>query len=341
MLWTTFGKLFGFEISTLRFLTVLFSYAAGLLFFVTCRDQKAPFPLLTTLVLISFPYIFLHSFTLYTINMALFWQVFAMRFLLKYVGAQSKTDLMLAAFGSLALVLTRQIDIALPVAALFFLSAEKSLRKPWTLFILFLPVAGLLLLFYYWGGIFPGRRWGQSLLHLLFSIRWTQFTLLLVMLGFYFHPLGLLEIKRGKGWALLFLIGTIVYLLIFPLNYPKEGLGIIYYGIDVLGRHLHPALKWILPLYFGMAGGLFLHSVLRGVREWQRPPLVSYLFLCYCFVSGLNPVVYERYGYYLWPMILLLLPRDISGNRRLLLSVLALQAVVTLVYLKLTVTFLN
>ncbi len=341
MLWATFGKAFGFEIPTLRFLTVLFSYTTGLLFFVTCRDQKIPFPLLTTFVLISFPYIFLHSFTLYTNNMALFWQVFTMLFLLKYVESKSITDLILAAFGSSALVFTRQIDIALPIAALCFLLTEKNLRRPWTLLIVFLPIAGLLFLFYYWGGIFPGRIWGRPLLHFLFSIRWTQFTLILVMLGFYFHPLGLLEIKRGKGWPLLFLIGSVVYLLIFPLNYPKEGLGIIYYGIDVLGRNVHPALVWILPLYFGIAGGLFFHGLLRGIRESRRPPLVFYIFLCYFLMSGLNPVVYERYDYYLWPMILLLLPKDISENRALLLFVLAIQTVITLAYLNVTLIFPN
>ena len=62
------GKIFGFELWKLRFLTVLISYLGSLLFFRTCQDQKIPSPLLKTLILIFFPYIFLYSFTIYTIH---------------------------------------------------------------------------------------------------------------------------------------------------------------------------------------------------------------------------------------------------------------------------------
>ena len=54
----------------------------------------------------------------------------------------------------------------------------------------------------------------------------------------------------------------------------------------------------------------------------ERPPLVSYVLLFYLLLSCFNPFVYERYYYFAWPLVLLLLPRDVSGNRTLLIFVL-------------------
>jgi len=67
-----------FELWKLRLLTVFISYLSSILFFRTCQEQKTPFPSQTSSSSFSLHLsILLHH---YTINFALFWQVFSLRY---------------------------------------------------------------------------------------------------------------------------------------------------------------------------------------------------------------------------------------------------------------------
>ena len=335
VLWTIVGKIIGFDPWKLRFLTVLISYLASVLFFRTCQDRKIPLPLLKTLLLIFFPYIFLNSFTLYTINFALFWQIFSLRYYLRYGESQSKADLAWGSIASLALVFSRQIDVALPLAALCFFLAEKRLRNLWSFLGGIAPVIGLMLLMIYWRGPSPLRyQAGYPL-----SLKPAQFTLLLTALGFYLQPLSFFEGRRWERWRWFSFLLLIPFLLFFPVHYPKEGLGIVYYGIDFIGRRFYSGLSLLGPLYLGLAGGLVFHGIARRIQEFPRPPLEFYVFLFYIVLSGFNPYLYERYYYFAWPLILLLLPRDVSENRYLLFLTLSILVAISLVYAKMMLLF--
>ncbi|OGP91533.1 MAG: hypothetical protein A2157_08745 [Deltaproteobacteria bacterium RBG_16_47_11] len=333
--WAILGKLIGFELWKLRFLTVFISYLGSVLFFRTCQEQKVSFPLLKTLLLIFFPYIFLYSFTIYTINFALFWEIFSLRYFLRYVESQSSADLTWGSMGSLALVLSRQLDVALPVGAFCFFLLGKHLKKPSAVFLSMAPILGFLLLVTYWKGMTPPRF--QTALSP--SLKLTHFTLLLTVIGFYFQPVGLLEGWRLKRWAAVFPLLFIPYLLIFHVPYPEEGLGIVYYGIDLIGRKIYSGLAGMLPLYLGMVGGLVFYGIGRGIWESGKLPLLSYVLLFYLLFNCLNPFVYERHYYFAWPLILLLLPREVSGNRFLLMSVLVILTGISIFYVKLLAVF--
>jgi len=56
-------------------------------------------------------------------------------------------------------------------------------------------------------------------------------------------------------------------------------------------------------------------------------------------LNCLNPVVYERYYYFAWPLILLLWPRNVSENRLLSILVLAIHMGVSIFYVKLSLVF--
>ena len=333
--WVMMGKIIGFDLWKLRCLTVLISYLSSVLFFRTCRDEKLPFPLLKTLILIFFPYIFLYSFTIYTMNFTLFWEIFSLRYFLKYVESQSKGDLMWGSIGSLALVFSRQIDVALPVGILCFFLVEKRLRKLASLLACLVPIGGLLLLVIYWKGITPPPF--QTAFPLSFKL--TQLTLLLTVLGFYLQPIGLFEGRRLRGWPASFFLLLVPYLLIFNVPYPQEGLGIVYYGIDLVSRTFHGGFSLIGPLYLGLVGGLVFHGIVRSVRESPRPPLASYVLLFYTLLNGFNSFVYERFYYFAWPLFLLLLPRDVSENRTVLMIVLLFLVGISLSYAKLVWVF--
>ncbi len=328
VIWVIIGKIFGFDLWKLRLLTAFASYLAILLFLKLCREQDISSPLLRASILVFFPYIFLHSFTLYTINIALFWEVFSLLFFLRYAKTDSTTDLLWGALGSLALVFCRQIDVALPLGALCFLLFEKRLKRPLTLFLGIAPLLGLLLLVIYWKGITPPRFQTVLSPHL----KLTHFTLFLTLIGFYFQPIGLLEGWRLKGWTVLFCLLLIPYFLIFPIPYPEEGLGIVYYGIDSIGRKFHAQMGQVLPLYFGAVGGLVLYGIGKGIWRLGRFSLPAFVLLFYLFFGSLNPFVYERHYYFTWPLLLLLLPRDVSESRFLSLSVLAIHMAVSILY---------
>ena len=146
--WAMIGKIIGFDLWKLRFLTVLISYLSSVLFLRICQDEKIPSPLLKALILIFFPYIFLYSFTTYTMIFTLFLEIFSLRYFLKYGQSQSKGDLMWGSIGSLALVFSRQIDVALPVGILCFFLVENRLKKLASLLACLVPIGGLLLLGY-------------------------------------------------------------------------------------------------------------------------------------------------------------------------------------------------
>jgi hypothetical protein len=335
IVWVMMGKIIGFDLWKLRLLTVLFSYLSSVLFFRTCQDENIPSPLLKALILIFFPYIFLYSFTIYTMNFTLFWEIFSLRYFLKYSQSQSKHNLLWGSIGSLALVFSRQIDVAVPVAVFCFFLVETRLRKLASLLASLVPIAGLLLLFIYWGGITPPPS--QTAYPLSFKL--TQLTLLLTVFGFYLQPIGLFEGRRVRGWPASCFLVLVPYLLIFNVPYPEEGLGIVYYGIDFASRTFHGGFSLIGPLYLGLVGGLVFHGITRSVREFPRPPLASYVLLFYIFLSGFNSFVYERYYYFSWPLVLLLLPRDVSGNRALLMIVLLFLVGISLFYAKLLWVF--
>jgi hypothetical protein len=313
----------------------LISYLSSVAFYLMCRDEKIPFPLLKTLIFISFPYIFLYSFTIYTMNFTLFWEIFSLRYFLKYVESQSKGDLKWGAIGSLALVFSRQIDVALPVGILCFFLVEKRLRKSASLLACLVPIGGLLLLVIYWNGITPPPY--QTAFPLSFKL--TQLTLLLTVFGFYLQPIGLFEGRRLRGWPASFFLLLVPYLLIFNVPYPEEGLGIVYYGIDFVSRTFHGRFSLIGPLYLGLVGGLVFYGIARSVRESPRPPLASYVLLFYIVLNGFNSFVYERFYYFAWPLVLLLLPREVSENRTLLMIVLLFLVGISLSYAKLVWVF--
>ena len=334
ILWTIFGKIFGFEIWNLRLLTAILSYLCSLIFFTTCREQKRSFPLLMTLVLIFSPYIFLHSFTIYTSNLTLLWELFSLRYFLKYQESKSNFDLLLGSVGSLALVFSRQLDIALPAGVLFYFLMEKSRRKPLSLLSGVVPIAGLLLLMIYWNGITP-PRFQTGFLPVLKPV---HLTLILTVVGFYFQPFGLYECKKLKSRAAIILL-LLPLLLYLSVPYPKEGLGIVYYGIDWLASKWYKDLSWMLPLYLGMLGGLVFYSLVRQIRSQGGSSLPFYVLLFYVFLNFLNPFVYERHYYFAWPLILLLLPKDLSENRFLLISVLMVHLGISIFYAKLSLVF--
>jgi len=333
--WVMMGKIIGFDLWKLRFLTVFISYLSSVLFFRTCQDEKIPFPLLKALILIFFPYIFLYSFTIYTMNFTLFWEIFSLRYFLKYVESQSNGDLTWGSIGSLALVFSRQIDVALPVGILCFFLVENRLRKLASLLACLVPIGGLLLLVIYWKGITPPPF--QTAFPLSFKL--TQLTLLLTVLGFYLQPIGLFEGRRLRGWPASCFLLLVPYLLIFNVPYPEEGLGIVYYGIDFISRRFYSGLSLIGPLYLGLVGVLVFYGITRSVRESPRRPLASYVLLFYILLNGFNSFVYERYYYFAWPLVLLLLPRDVSENRTLLMIVLLFLVGISLSYAKLVWVF--
>ena len=131
----------------------------------------------------------------------------------------------------------------------------------------------------------------------------------------------------------------IPYLLILHVPYPEEGLGIVYYGIDFISGRFHGGLSVIGPLYLGWVGGLVFYGIARSIRESPMAPLASYVLLFYILLNGFNPLVYERYYYFAWPPVLLLLPRDVSENRFLLFFVLSILVGISIGYAKLMRVF--
>jgi len=159
LLWGVWGRLFGFGLPALRALTSLMSYAGVLAFYALARHRGHQWPLVESLLLLFSPYLFLNSFTIYTMNMGLLFAVLALRF---YLGQDDRSGWIGLLWGSLAAtaaIYCRQHYIFLPAGMGMWWAISQWRKRRigwddlWNLALIALPILLVLPLFLAWGGV--------------------------------------------------------------------------------------------------------------------------------------------------------------------------------------------
>jgi hypothetical protein len=307
LMFTVFGKIIGFEIWKLRLLTVFLTFFAINLFYDLCKQHKLPSPLLGTLSLLFFPYIFFHGFTVYTVCFALFFEIVALKYYL--IENPTLTDLVKGSIAATLAIYCRQEYLALPVGILLYelfripkenlFSTVKSRFLNW--FVLATPLILILPLFILWQGTTPPQLQVASYL----TIVPQHLNFFPILVGFYFFPILLnqnfTKLSNSKLIILIvFLVLTPVF-IIFPFTYSDEmakvaaGTGIIPHGIDLISQYLGSTVSAIVKILLWLIGILLIIAeVISGRRDSIKMRLFAVL-TAFIGLITLTPYVAERY----------------------------------------------
>ncbi|MGQ9517063.1 MAG: hypothetical protein ACUVT1_07335 [Anaerolineae bacterium] len=323
MLWAAWGRVFGMTLPALRVLTTLMSWAGLLAFYRLARRQGYPMPLLVSLVLALSPYGFLHSFTIYTVNMGLVFAVLAMGW---YLDAGTKGWKALLAGGLFATLAAycRQHYLFLPagVGIWWLVRAVRRRRVTGSMavdaLLIALPALLVAPLFAVWGGLVPPSMRG---LHPL-RLHPEHVMFLLIFAGLYGAPAGwtawpAVWKDRRSTWLLLALPAYVLFRPAFGPGVPDTTEGIILHALSIGQAALGPLLPWLAE------GVLWLNGLAMGTAWWlgkgwridDKGRMLWGWTAAFTGMVGISDYVGERF-YALWMPAMILLLDSLLGERR-------------------------
>jgi 4-amino-4-deoxy-L-arabinose transferase-like glycosyltransferase len=340
VLLTIFGRIAGFEIWKLRLLPAIATYLAVNLFYNLCKRHELRYPLLSTLILLFFPYIFFHGFTIYTEGFALLFGVWAMNYYL--LNDATLSQLLRGSILATLAVYCRQSYLVLPGGMLLFELWQtyrhgfvRSVRQRLgRLIILVIPAVMLLPLFSLWGGFTTpfnqasqGGGWFLELVP-------QQLNFLFVFIGFYFLPMlfgrHTIELARSKKAILLALVILLPLYFVFPVVFSDDpgrinvAAGIIAHGLDIIGRFLSRNVAFVAELGFWTVGLLITLGECMHRPRSEESERLAIVTVTTMMLLTLTPYVYERYYILVVPFLVLLFHRSFQ-SRGLLFAWLAVQ----------------
>lgn len=340
MLWAVWGRVFGMTLPALRMLTTLMSWAGLLAFYRLARRLGYAMPLLVSLVLALSPYVFLHSFTIYTVNMGLMFAALAMGWYLD-AGAKGWRALLAGGLFAALAAYCRQHYLFLPAGVGIWwlvraVRRHRVTRSMWVeALLIVLPALLTAPLFVAWGGLVPPSMQG---LHPL-RLHPEHVMFLLVFAGLYGAPAGwtawpAVWKDRRSIWFLLALPAYVLFRPAFGPGVPDATEGIILHALAIGQTALGPLLPWLAE------GALWLNGLAVGAAWWlgkdwrmdDRGWMLWGWTAVFAGMVGISDYVGERF-YALWAPAMILLLDPLLGERRGLRWVwLAGTAGVTAVY---------
>ena len=334
LLWGAWGRLFGYGLPALRALTLLLSYAGFVATYTLMRRQGLTRPLLATLLLVFAPYVFLNSFTVYTVNVGL---PFAALALIGYLdAAQGRAGwpaLLWSGLAAAAAVYCRQHYLFLPagMALAWALGCWRRRRLTWAdardAALIALPALAFAPLLIVWRGVTPPAL--QALQPLRLSVEHINF--LAVLVGLYFAPAALAAwpALARHGWRAAWLLAGVPLYVAFAPQFrgATDALagaeqGIIAHGLELLSERVGPLLPALAQFALWVNGVAVLAAGLlwpaeRGRSADLRPAALWGMVGAFGLMLLASDYVGERFYALIWPVLLLLLYPPVSRRRAL------------------------
>ncbi len=252
LIYSGWGKLFGFDLTILRMLSLILGIGVILLLRMELFQKSGGFISVSILMLFMLfnPYFLGSGFLIYTDILGLF-------FLLILIQGVHKENFLMIIIGASCALLTRQyLAFAVAGAGISFLRSyieEKKVKDLMLLFALGMACIPLFYLVYLWGGLAPSSgilKWNPES---EFMFNTSYVTTYFAFIGVYLLPLILMLHFKIRKWHLALAVLGLGWYMIFPVEasaVAREQMGISTVGI---------AHK-ILVMAFGE--GLLLHVVL-------------------------------------------------------------------------------
>ncbi len=310
------GRIFGYTFLALRALTLILSVVGFTFFYSLTKKLNSTNPLEATLALVFFPYIFLHSFTIYTINYGL---AFGLIFLWFYFKKEEKnSNLIYASVFSTFAILSRQFYVAYPAGAilveLYKAIIAKRLRREQVnrILILLLPIMVLAAVFLYWGGFVSPSQSGAYKLH--FSP--VHITFFFIFVGFYFWvTLFVVPSKSTLRACTLVAISLLPLFFIFRPRYFhgfKSGMGegIILRISEIISQKFSPILGTIFLFVFFIIGVIVIFRAILNFN--MRNSFLFFALAVLVFIESSIPYVWERLWVSSFPVLVLLLFQNVE-----------------------------
>ena len=330
VLLTAWGKTVGFEIWKLRSLTAGVTYLAACIFYKLCKEQRLPYPLLSTSSFLLYPYIFFLGFTIYPENFALLFGVGALYYYLMHGGSPGR---MLAgsALATLA-IYCRQSYIVLP-ATLLGIDLVQRLRRGsvpsdhWSFsrpLILAIPILMFIPFYVVWGGATPPMTRTSSAGEWFLALTPFHLNYILVFVGFYFAPMlfrpRTVALIRTGRYVWLVALGLLAVYFAFPIQLNDLAghslvAGIVIHGLDLVGRLTWSGVGAAAKL------ALWVMGLIIVLGEWSDRPWTEHktwlagMALIYTSLMIVTPLVYERYYEVLVPLLILIMHGTFYSKR--------------------------
>ncbi len=303
------GELTGNSIVAMRWLTMLLSVSAIVLFYhlMKHRDWPKGHSLLAASVFSLSPYVFGSSFILLNDNMALFFLLSAV-----VVGAGNQENRLSVAAMSYGLaglaILTRQ-NYVWVYAMLFAIEVSASRLKVqlWSKILLAsVSLVPTLLLFALWGGVTPPSHQAH---HIAVGLNWRSVLLLLALLGFYATFLVhwrtwlqfVRDLRDSRRHLFVFNAGAVfVTAAVYILEVSKTQYGSDGYFLSML-RHTPYVHNSSIFVYVFAILGVAATEILIKERG------LTYLLVLFAFAITMLPSIMMFQKYYDYMMLLWLL----------------------------------
>jgi hypothetical protein len=346
LFWAIEGKIIGFDIWKLRSLSLIAACISINLFYDLCKRHALPYPLISTLFLLFFPYFFSLSFTIYTVNIGMLFGIWSLTY---YLLDQNDISYMLKGsfFATLA-IYCRQFYLDLPFGLLLFEFTQKFtyIRKDlfgtirrnfWRWLVIGSPAILILPLFVLWGGLnTPDQQQGFIVQPILQQINFFP-----ILIGFYFLPVILSPktLNLLKSWknVLLALVILVPIYYLFPLVYSDftkiaTASGVIVHGLDIVAKVLGNRFAGMLRFIFWLIGvTIILAEVFDFPYDDLKKKLLSFSAM-FLLLMVFIPYIWERYYISAIPYTILLLHRSIDNRRVIFFSYLLLIAIIAIGY---------
>jgi hypothetical protein len=287
------------------------------------KQQRLPFPFLSALILLFMPYIYFHSFTVYTSNFGLLFGVAALYFYLR--DPMNAIDALAASVLATLAIYCRQYYLVLPFGMLLYelLSTEWRRRglstvarqDLWRWLVLATPGIAFLPLVLLWGGLTTPQHHSVNPVHPVMQ----HFNFLPIFVGFYFLPAIVntqtVALLRDRRLALLTLAVLFPVFLAFPIVYSQEGnaiagaIGIIAHGTEIVGGFLVQPVSFVARSGLWAAGVVIILGVLSSTQRTPADEKLLALLAAFLLLMSLTPFVSERYYIMTVPWLVLLLHR--------------------------------
>ncbi|MFT3703307.1 MAG: hypothetical protein QM802_13100 [Agriterribacter sp.] len=290
------SKVTGTELTHLRMVNFLITYATVILFFKIIIEQfKISFlsALLFTLLFALSPYFFREAFVVLTDNLPVLWLILFFQVYLKYKQTQHLRFFLWSLFFIMLLCLTRQTYLYVWLALVIDLAIGNTALKNKAGYIAlsFVAIIPTLALFYVWKGLTPPSFIAVHTRTSLLNIKAVVYGF--SVLGFYglfitganvYSPF----FKSHRVKIVLAVLAAWVLIYFSPLIKAREDFGFLWYMASSLPKVAGTSLFFYI---FSALGAIIFLSA------WQKEGLSFYLlFIMGLFLSEVpNKFIFQRY----------------------------------------------
>ncbi len=314
IIYAGWGHLFGFDLFTLRILSIIIALLTYMLFHRILFQQlkKKSLAVIGTLLLVVHPYMVGLSIFVFTDMPAILF------LLLGYYTLQKKKFYLSALFIALSILCRQYILFFLPPMFIYYALQYRETKSIHGMVASILPALPYFLLVLLWGGTSPDNEYRALYLNEQFSFHIDNFFLYVSLLFLYLFPFYFFTIKRffaqKKILSLSFVLSLLYYFYPIQPSVYSQDIGVYTVGL------FHKALKYMINsdtaiqviFYISVIFGLtvlltFIKEIYISFqkKEHNQTFFLNLIILFFFIVMPFSYLGWEKYFMPILPFVIL------------------------------------